>query len=1279
MRFPGHRFFIGLLLILGFAGLDPVSMAAPGAQPPGNDKSAVITIDSYDVTQGSEAVGDTLDAAQPFSVRITFHFPIVDDAMIGTPPAGGITDVSQQINDGDIAYFDLGKNFEAVDAGGRQIPVYVNAPGGADHGKQIGTIHLLSGEGNTVRAKMEFHDPKGEFNYESDGRRDVSVVFTGEFKAVKNIQENPGSPDSVIAVFDKQLKPRVESEKITYEFTKTGKIADPVTREAIEWSLTVKKNSKSGSSLAGEVFTDNLSQVGELIDGSFKVNGEAVSGAYDSDTKVLSYTFPEDFAKPTATITFSTKVADPTVNSIKNTATLKVSNEETKKAEHTVPLYKRPGISKGFERVEFDQESQEKSLIWTVVAGTPHFNYGPAWVGDILHAQLDGQVPPKRQELVVERSMTGENGTWEKVSEFEVLDPDAAKNFPVFPQGADTSCPDVSAYDKEVYDLGIGWHPGTRPAADSSYYELQNHWAFIPELHGQYRFTVKLVYDEDTEVGQLKNDAEIHICGDTVYPASSPVYSGVGTISKRGLKSYNTDFLNQGIIPWSVTVDFTKVLPGDDRFVYEAFYYGSEEDFAKEEGIHADGDFPVGTVEKLLEKDNGEYRVNFHQRFVPGSLELSEEAQLSDKTFALRNGAGEQIGELVQISGFNDAKSYTFKLQTRAQDLLDMIEASQVGKFSSRYKNTAVLAVGSGETLKLLPASDYYDIEGRLLDKYVLEYDTDLDSLTSVSKNGWSSSYRDYLTGIPQVDPGKTFNYKDRTAFFRIDVNPLGLKWAEYVKSLGLPSDFDMSSLTVSDVLPDGFSLEPIDAAGSDLFAIYEADPLSPAFIDYSITYPGSPQFNTYMPPGKATKRVSATEAGVSFDRDALTWNFQNYQGKPYFIVIKAKMSEDAFSDLVRNAAQAKSETYTNKVSLSANGRDLAKATADLELLPYLLIKDDPKVEDSTLNWTFTYKPFDQDFRDVVLKDILDPNIAISLDDQGEPVLSDFTITRSNELQENGEYANFSDVTPVHGKPQDGEVGLSYDSVNHAILFTLPDTPASTAPSAYRVEYPSYLRVINPDAESIINHVEASASNVAISASGEGKLQTQSYAAFARLSGTPYVALKKIDEGGQALADAVFSYVDASGETVNTVSNKDGMVYAVNLPENSVTITELTAPEGFTKLSTPIVISVAEKPYSVTSGLTDVKGKGTFNDPFLVVNEKAPEPTPDPTPEPTPDPTPEPKPDPTPEPGNEGTPPSAEEGKLPSTGAPATPWLVSIAILSLVTGAYLTTRRSLED
>lgn len=495
-----------------------------------------------------------------------------------------------------------------------------------------------------------------------------------------------------------------------------------------------------------------------------------------------------------------------------------------------------------------------------------------------------------------------------------------------------------------------------------------------------------------------------------------------------------------------------------------------------------------------------------------------------------------------------------------------------------------------------------------------------------------------------------------------------------------------MSSLTVSDVLPDGFSLEPIDGAGSDLFAIYEADPLSPAFIDYSITYPGSPKFNTYMPPGKATKRVSAAEAGVSFNRDALTWDFQNYQGKAYFIVVKAKMSEEAFSDLVRNAAQAKSETYTNKVSLSANGRDLAKTTADLDLLPYLLTKNDPKVEDSTLNWTFTYKPFDQDFRDVVLKDILDPNIAISLDDQGEPVLSDFTITRSHELQENSEYANFTEVTPVRGKPQDGEVGLSYDAATHAILFTLPDTPAGTTPYAYRVEYPSYLRVVNPDAETIINRVEASASNVAINASGEGKLQTQAYAAFARLSGTPYVALKKVDEKGQALTNAVFSYVDATGETVTTVSNSDGMVYAVSIPADSVTITELAAREGFMKLSSPIVISVADKPYSVASGLTDVKGTGSFNDPFLVVNEKAPESTPDPTPDPTPEPTPELGPDPTPEPipgpgptpGNEGTPP-ADKGKLPSTGAAATPWLVSIAVSSLVMGAYLTIRRGQED
>ena len=1203
--------FVVMSILLGLSGLIfPGTSMANAAD--GNDKTDAVTVTSRVVTQGGKELGDTIDPEKPFEIQMDFKFSVIDDKLIGTPVANGLTE-DAQINDGDYAVFNLGKNFKPEDASGTKVPVYVNAPGEADNGKQIGTITLTQGSDRSVTARMDFHSPDGSFNYEADGPREVAVTFTGEFSAAAGEGSEPGSQQGVVKVFDKEYKlPKVE-EEIKYDFTKSGKITDPARRDEILWTVKVSKKSNTGKNLAGEKFTDDLTKVGEYVKDSFKVNDTPVDGAYKAETKSLAYEFPADFDKAEATITFATKIADPKTPEVKNVANLAYSHEDSKTAEAKVPVYKKPRIAKSLSGIEVEKDSTEKAMIWTIVAGTPHFNYGSAWIGDILRTEFEGQKAPKRQELTIEHSVSGKDGTWQPVAKenIETVSADAAKNFPDFPADENAPCPDTSAYTKEVYDLGLGWHAGTREAdPKSKYKELQNHWIFLKELNGQYRFTVKLIFDKDDEVGKLQNDAEIRTCGDNVLPVTPPVYDGVATITKRAVKAYDPKFLNQGNIPWSITTDFSRVFPSEHRYVYELFYYGSEDEYKSEKGLNVKDALPEGTLESLINGKNseGEGFVNFNQSYLKDSLKpANEEDKLTAKTFPLFNEGGKQIGELVQISGFTAVKSYQFQLQTHVQNLLDLTDKSG-GSYSSRYKNTAVLVTGAGESLKTVPAAAKYDLEGRLLDKYAIEYDTDLDSMSSVSKNGWESGYRSWVTNIPLVDKQKTFNYKDRTALFRIDVNPTGLKLSEYAKSLGTPNLTDLKNLSVTDVLPEGFSLAPLTEGGADYFAIYEAEPVSPQFIDHGgIVIPGSTAFVTFMPPGKALKRVSADEAKVKFDKDKLTWNFSEYEGKPYFIVIKTKMSEDVFSDLVKNAAQAKFETYTNKVSLKAGDKDLADTGAKLEIKPYLLTKEDPKENDSQLDWTFTYKPFDQEFKDVIIEDELDENIAISLDEEGQPKLDAFTVSRSNDLQPTGDYKDFSPVTLVKGDPKDGEVGISYDAATHKIRFKLPNTPDNVKPFAYKVQYPTSLRIINPDAEKIVNKVKAFASNVQPGASGEGSIDAQKYSAFARLKGMPYVALKKVNNEGKPLSGAVFSYQDADGKDVITVSDSAGMLYVMNLPEDKVTITELKAPEGFVKLSKPIVIKIAKKPFTVESGLTQAKGEGTFDNPFEVPNEVKPE------------------------------------------------------------------------
>ena len=92
-----------------------------------NDKTEHIkpTI-TGEVSQNGEKVTDQIDPAKPFDVTVNFDFKVIKDELIGGPLAGGITERSQQVDDGDYANFTLGENFQATEATGNSIPVYIN-------------------------------------------------------------------------------------------------------------------------------------------------------------------------------------------------------------------------------------------------------------------------------------------------------------------------------------------------------------------------------------------------------------------------------------------------------------------------------------------------------------------------------------------------------------------------------------------------------------------------------------------------------------------------------------------------------------------------------------------------------------------------------------------------------------------------------------------------------------------------------------------------------------------------------------------------------------------------------------------------------------------------------------------------------------------------------------------------------------------------------------------------------------------------------------------------
>ena len=187
--------FIVMSILLGLSGLlIPGSSMANAAD--GKDKTSAVTVTSRVVTQDGKELGDTIDPEKPFEIQMDFKFSVIKNKLLNTPAlANGLTE-DTQIDDGDFAVFNLGENFKPKDPSGTKVPVFIM--GTEDNNKQIGTITLTQGSDRSVTARMDFHSD--EFNYETDGRRDVAVTFTGEFSAAAGEGSEPGSQQDVVKI-----------------------------------------------------------------------------------------------------------------------------------------------------------------------------------------------------------------------------------------------------------------------------------------------------------------------------------------------------------------------------------------------------------------------------------------------------------------------------------------------------------------------------------------------------------------------------------------------------------------------------------------------------------------------------------------------------------------------------------------------------------------------------------------------------------------------------------------------------------------------------------------------------------------------------------------------------------------------------------------------------------------------------------------------------------------------------------------------------------------------
>lgn len=1246
-----------------YVGIDKTDLIKPTTQ--------------YTVTQYGKKLSDikdndlrVIDPEKPFEITTEFKFPIIKDENIGTFYAWGIDNSNQQVNEGDSASFNLGKGFTLSDESGKTIPVRIVSDDPKYNNKQVGNITFEKNEDGSLIAKMKFesnpNDDYGKFEYETFTKKEITVKFTGEFNIDNTSSPDPGPKDRVVRINDKDYKLPDLPNNTYYTFKKSGAIDDQKTKESITWECNIRKSSNKKSNLAGEKFTDELSSVGEYIENSLRffykdkdgkdieITEDGDKPKYDKETNSITYEFPKDFNSNSAKITFRTKVSEEAIKNdkkaiVENEAKLDIDQDLQKIAKSEVPVHNPLQISKNYKKNENGRnkigvdEKGDKYMTWTIIAGAPYENYGSAWIGDILTGKLKGQVAPTRIELSYEHSESGEKDTWKPVdskyikssyknskSYDENFVPDSIRKFPDDNKGCPADLPNNK--NIQIYELGSGWKNNPKTIkSEEGYEDVDNHWIFINELSGQYRITVTLYFDKNVEVGPLKNEAEIHVCNyDGIITKKPPIYSGIGTIDKESAELSQED-RQKGLLPWNITVDFGDVFPSDERYVYEAFYWGDKKDFdEKIDDLNKPDEIPNEVFEYLKgEKDDKDKptRFNFNQSYVQEPLKLipdsneakdpkegselenntgttnpeDTEVKLTANVCELLDNEGNQVGEIVKISGFDKEIKYKFTLKTKAKNIIAELEKETPSR-SIRYDNTAVLAVGNekNNTFRALPASANQTFNFNLLSKKLLDRKTDPYGEKDSSSTGDAGDDEKetkpvYLTNLNSTlssGDGDAFNYKDRTILFRIDVNPQGLKFNELSdKENDDQTTLKFNELKVTDNL--GRNLELVNLKDGKEFLLYKA---APAEGDNA----------------NVLEIVNPENAKVSFDREKKTWTFKDYNGEPYVIVIKAKVNEVFF----KNYMEGNTGDYlyfNNDVSMIASDKKIAQAGTCESAHAKLLNKNAREVdkENKKLNWSFEYKPFDLSYKDVNFVDTLDKNVTLPINDKGDIDLENFKVSKK-KLKPEGIYeADWEKVKVKNSAARpssDSEVNVSYDKKDHKIIFRIPNTKESYS---YKFEYATILNVKPGDeiSSDIQNSVKMFADKAEV-AGDTSSVNYEDFKAFATIDESDIIFIQKVNENKKPLEGAVFkceiTIGDASKSTI-LKTDEDGYFFIPKINGAKVKITETQAPDGYKELEKSIEFDMDDQGNITNESLVNLEGSGTKEDPLIVKNYKKPE------------------------------------------------------------------------
>ena len=347
----------------------------------GADVTGILTDQLVTLTQNSVVIPEDgfIDGRQPFSVDISFGIPVLGDD----------PEPVDMVSACDYAEFVISTNVNFIGTVTLLDLMYGSM--------KVGEVTLTNStdtEGNDiVVAHVNFNGEEDVFN---GGAQNVSAGFhlnmqyTGE--------QNPDQEEEeTLEILDKTFTIQVPGSEKTYSVAKSGVAdLDPETRE-ITW--TVVLTAAQGSTnldLEDLIFSDNLTNVGDYVTGSFSVSPGTIDSTKLSYTaSTLNYTFPAGSTSP-QTVTFKTQIKDDNYyannseQTITNTGVLKEENTSLATGSGQVKFTPKWITKTGSETVpaEGTYDPTNRTITWDIVINGDDLDLDGVTVTDTMGVGL---------------------------------------------------------------------------------------------------------------------------------------------------------------------------------------------------------------------------------------------------------------------------------------------------------------------------------------------------------------------------------------------------------------------------------------------------------------------------------------------------------------------------------------------------------------------------------------------------------------------------------------------------------------------------------------------------------------------------------------------------------------------------------------------------------------------------------------------------------------------------------------------------------------------------